>query len=185
MEKAKIREVNKLKRAEMVKIEVNEKSEKIADYILSGEIYKNSASVMLYMPIGNEVKMDKIINRAYLDSKKVVFPVTDEKNNITPHYARRDTQFSTGLYSVQEPDNSETARLDEIDIVIVPGIAFDRKGNRVGFGKGCYDGFLRDVNAVKIGVCYEFQICHKIFADPYDIKMDYIICEKGIIKVNK
>ena len=71
-----------------------------------------------------------------------------------------------------------------MDLIIVPGIVFDVKGNRLGFGKGYYDRFLSpsaNFKAVKIGLAYEFQVVPKIDAQPHDITMDYIITEKRII----
>ena len=90
-----------------------------------------------------------------------------------------------GAFSVYEPDSAELADINEIDVVIVPGVAFDKSGTRIGFGKGCYDRFLKQISSVKIGFCYEFQICDKIIADEHDINMDYLVTEKGLIKCDK
>ena len=86
------------------------------------------------------------------------------------------------MFSVLEPCGTETADIKKIDAVLVPGIAFDKNGARVGFGKGCYDRFLKNVSAIKIGVCYDFQICEKICDEEHDIKMDFLISENGMYK---
>ena len=67
----------------------------------------------------------------------------------------------------------------------MPGIAFDKHGARVGFGKGCYDKFLAKTQAVKVGFCYDFQLCDEIETDKHDILMDYLVSEKGILKIGK
>ena len=68
----------------------------------------------------------------------------------------------------------------DIDIVIVPGVAFDKKYNRMGYGKGYYDRFLKDMTALKIGVCHSFQLVDEIPSEPHDIKMDMIVTEREI-----
>ena len=180
MEKAEIRKQNKMKRAEMSKADARENSSVISELFLNSELYKNAKCIMLYMPLGNEVDTKDITKAAFKDGKKVVLPVTDNKNNIIPYFVKKDTEFQTGAFSVKEPIGTEKANTKEIDLVIVPGIAFDKSGNRIGFGKGCYDGFLKNINAVKVGICYEFQMCDEISADLFDVKMDYVITEKGI-----
>ncbi len=179
--KTEIRKLNKEQRRNMDKYEVEHKSQLAAEYFVASDIYKNSAVIMLYMPLGNETDTSAIINQAFRDGKRVVFPVTDlNSGDITPYYANNNTEFAEGAFSVREPINADIAPAEEIDTVIVPGIAFDRKGARIGFGKGCYDRFLRQFSAVKVGFCYEFQLCDKIYADAHDINMDFLVTENGL-----
>ena len=181
--KNKTRILNKRLRMEMKKTEVELKSHMAAEFFLTSEIYKKSTFIMLYMPIGNETDTSYIIKRAFADGKKLVFPVTDSKSGeITAYCVNVDTGFVKGAFSVYEPDSAELADINEIDVVIVPGVAFDNSGARIGFGKGCYDKFLKRVSAVKVGFCYEFQICDKIVTDEHDINMDYLVTEAGLIK---
>ena len=81
-----------------------------------------------------------------------------------------------------EPQSTDITDMTKTDVVLVPGIAFDKSGARVGFGKGCYDMLLERYSGVKIGVCYDFQICYKIPADTHDVRMDYILTESGLKK---
>jgi len=181
--KNKIRAEFKQKRREMTKDEVFEKSKVASEYFMESSLYKSADVLMLYMPLYNETDTSYIINSAYNDGKKIVFPVTDEKSGeITAFEAENGTSFKKGAFSVNEPIDSVKVQEEEIDTVIVPGIAFTKKGGRVGFGKGCYDRFLKKCNAVKIGFCYEKQICEEFTQDTHDIKMDFLITEKGIIK---
>ena len=178
----KIKELRK----NMAENEVNQKSFFASEFFLKSDFYKNAKCIMLYKRLGNETDTSKIINQAICDKKALVFPVTDEKSGkITPYYADESTEFKLGGFSVSEPKNSEIANPQDIDVVLVPGIAFDKFGARVGFGKGCYDMFLIKTNAVKIGFCYDFQLCDKIPADDHDITMDYIITESGITDCQK
>ena len=180
--KNEIRKKFKEKRIAMEKTEVSEKSRFACEVFLKSEMYKNANVLMLYMPLGNETDTTDIIDRAFADGKKVVFPVTDEESGeIMPCYATAETEFEKGAFSINEPSVLDVADALDIDTVIVPGIAFDKRGGRIGFGKGCYDRLLKKTTAVKIGFCYNFQVCGEICTENHDIKMDYLITENSII----
>ena len=180
--KNEIRKQNKLKRAQMTKKDVVEKSLEASNHLLASEFYRNCKTLMVYMPLGNETDTTKVIKQAYKDGKKVVFPVTDKESGIiTPYYADETTDFVTGAFNVNEPQGGTKAELCDVDAVLVPGIAFDRKGARVGFGKGCYDRLLLKTDAIRIGFCYGFQICDDIPAEDHDIAMDFLVTENGIL----
>ena len=182
MNKCELRRINKEKRRNLFVEEIKEKSEKASEIFLKSDIYKNAKTIMLYYPLGNETDTSYIAKRALNDKKTVVYPITDMKTNeLTAVIADDNTSFSKGGYSVFEPNSDKVIDKNAIDVIIVPGIAFDKKGYRVGFGKGCYDRFLSDVNALKIGFCYSFQIADKILFDEHDICMDYLISEDGLI----
>lgn len=180
--KNEIRKAYKRKRSQMSIDDVTSKSESAAKMFLGSSIYRNCDTIMLYMPLGKETDTRLIAESAFSLGKKVVFPVTDaDSGEITPYYAMKDTEFSTGAFSVSEPCGTNQAQVSHIDVVVVPGIAFSKNGARVGFGKGCYDRLLAKSDAVKVGFCYELQICENIPADEYDIAMDYVVTEKEFI----
>ena len=165
----------------MTKKEVEEKSLLASENFLESEIYKNCRVVMLYMSLGNETDTTKIIKKAYEDGKKVVFPVTDKESGvITPYYADETAVFEKGAFNINEPQNGTKAKLCDIDVILVPGIAFDLKGARIGFGKGCYDRLLKNTDAVKVGFCYDFQVCDSIPAEEHDVTMDFLVTESGV-----
>ena len=178
-----IRQETLKKRREMPPEEVILKSTAAQKAFLESDLYKAARQIMVYMPLGNETDTKMIIKQAFTDGKKLVFPVTGrETGEITPCIADEKTRFVKGNFSVYEPEMPVPADMQDTDIVLVPGVAFDKKGARVGFGKGCYDRLLKKYNVTKAGFCYEHQVWEKIEAEPHDIKMDYIITEKGIFK---
>lgn len=182
MKKEELRKINKQKRKELSLCEVKEKSQKAFKNFINSEVYKNAKVIMLYYPLGNETDTSYIYSQALEDNKTVVFPVTDIKTNeMTAVMADKNTKFSKGGYSVFEPFDKKEIDKQLIDVVIVPGIAFDKKGFRVGFGKGCYDRFLDRTNAIKVGYCYDFQIVETILKDSFDIKLDYLVSESGMV----
>ena len=178
-----IRKQKKEERNLMSKQDVLDKSYSACENFLKSEPYRKSKVLMLYMPLGNETDPSEIIRSAYQDGKKVVFPVTEEKSGlISPRYAQADTSFLKGGFSVMEPVGTRVAEKGEIDTVLVPGIAFDRQGNRIGFGKGCYDQFLCGISAVTVGFCYEFQLCSFLPSEPTDQSLDFIVTEKEMFE---
>ena len=138
---------------------------------------------MIYMPLGNETDTSCILQNALSECKKVVVPVSDTVNtDIIPCTITSDTGFSKGAYSINEPEHCVKADESEIDLVLVPGIAFDKSGGRIGFGKGYYDRFLSKTKAVKVGFCYEFQIVENAYSEKHDVSVDYIVTEKEMYK---
>lgn len=182
--KSQIRKNMKELRKAMEREEVREKSGMAAKHFLECDIYKNSEVMMVYMPIGNETDTEEIIEHAFQDGKRLVLPMTDSKTGIiTPVAFYPDAVFKKGGFSVREPIEPEIVDASEIDTVIVPGIAFDRNGARIGFGKGCYDMLLCRMNAKKVGFCYDFQLWDIIPSDSHDIKMDCIVTERELLEV--
>ena len=91
--------------------------------------------------------------------------------------------FTLGAFSIPEPQDADVFDASEIDLVIVPALAYDRHGTRLGFGRGCYDGFLPRTRAVKVGLCYAFQLADSLPADTHDVPVDYILTEKDLFRV--
>ncbi len=87
-----------------------------------------------------------------------------------------------GAFSIQEPTDSELISVDTIDLLIIPAVGYDRKGNRLGRGKGYYDRLLKDAICPKIGIIYSCQLFDEVPTEQHDIPVDIIITEKEIIK---
>ena len=139
---------------------------------------------MCYMPLKGETDTSYIVKQAFLDGKRVALPVTSgDDATVEAYYIDQDTTFKKGMFDVLEPVCKDKADIGDIDVVIVPGIAFDTNGARIGFGKGCYDRFLEAFSGVKVGYCYGFQIYDNVPCDEYDIMMDYIVSDIGIAKI--
>lgn len=145
----------------------------IADKIRLLPEYKNARTVMLYMPILNEADITALIK----DEKTFLVPVTDGDEIYS---ALVTGEFENGKFNVPEPCTKEAFDKSKIDLVIVPGVAFDKKFNRMGYGKGYYDRFLKDMNVFKIGVCHSFQLIAEISAQEHDVKMDMIVTEDNL-----
>jgi len=135
--------------------------------------FKYADTVLLYWSLPDEVFTHDFI-RKWAAEKTILLPVIcgDEL-----HIGRcADDPFSMdqGMFGVRQP-SAEDILLEDIDIAVIPGVAFDRSMNRLGRGKGYYDRFLEDKKFFKAGLCYDHQFLDIIPADPHDIKMDVVI----------
>lgn len=164
--------------------EVREKSARIQKRLFGFEKYTNAKTVMLYISAFKEPSTLEIIKNALNCGKRVVVPVSDtDAEEIIPSYLDDINDLRKGAYGIPEPKTIKPASAADIDFILIPGLAFDAKGNRLGFGKGYYDKLLRETAAEKTALCYEFQLFDKIPADRHDVPMNTIITEENIYAV--
>lgn len=133
--------------------------------------------VLLYWSMADEVQTHDFVNRWYKD--KVLFlPCVDGDDLVLRQYTGPECLVAGEQFGIGEPTGPIWTDLDAIQIIIVPGVAFDRSGNRMGRGRGFYDRMLKStVGALKIGIAYDFQMLDEIPVEPHDVKMDRIITE--------
>ncbi len=150
---------------------------------LSIEKIQTSSRFMLYVDFRNEVATREIISDLLDLGKEVYLPVTlkYEKKLIPKRiFSLDDLVF--GAYGILEPRiDAPTIDNSLLDVVIVPGSVFDKNGYRTGYGGGYYDRFLESTDALKVGVCFDFQLVDDVFPEEHDKKMDFIITEKNFL----
>lgn len=150
------------------------KSMIIKDKIMNLDIYKNSNCIALYHSMKSEVDTKELIKESLELGKKVVLPRIINKNKMIFIIVNSDTNYEKNSYGVLEPIGEEER---DIDLIICPGVAFDKDNNRLGYGRGYYDKYLKDKDIYKIGICYKEQVVDKIDIDDFDIKMDMIVTD--------
>ncbi len=181
MNKEELRKEMKNLRKNISKEEIYAKSDLICNNLFTLDVIKNAKTVMVYISAFNEVRTQAIIQKLIDDKKRVSAPITNEENkSMNAYYFDDLSRLVKGAYGILEPPMENMCDISKIDVVIVPGIAFDKNGNRMGFGEGYYDRFLADFKGTKIGIGYKFQCENNIIADEYDIAMDYVINEEDI-----
>lgn len=181
MTKNELRELMKAQRRALSADDIKTFSSAITKNVCSLPCFICADTVMIYISSFKEPDTHMLLDYIFAHGKKCVVPVSDTDTfNITPSYIKSADDLKQGAYGIPEPRIINPAAISDIDIALIPGIAFDIHGNRTGFGKGYYDRFLSEFKGVKIGVCYDFQIQTDIPADTHDIKMDFIITEKRI-----
>ncbi|MGI6705387.1 MAG: 5-formyltetrahydrofolate cyclo-ligase [Clostridia bacterium] len=163
------------------------KSKIIGQKLQGMGFYKKAAIIMGYMDFRNEVMMDHILKEAKREGKRILLPicVPRDRSLLIAEVSDFERDLRPGAYGIQEP-RLEHASLQidpkEIDIIIVPGVAFDPKGCRIGYGAGYYDRFLACLSSktLKLGLAFQEQIVSHIPADNHDIAMDIIITDKHV-----
>jgi 5-formyltetrahydrofolate cyclo-ligase len=160
------------------------KSELIAERVFGDPDFIAARTVALYKSLSSEVCTDLIISRALGQGKRVVLPKVFG-DTMRFFEIREGEALQKSSFGVLEPAGEESRYVapGEIDLVLVPGLCFDRGGNRLGFGRGYYDRFLALTEAKTVGLCFDEQLCTAgvIPVDEYDVKMRKIITEKESI----
>lgn len=147
--------------------------EKTAAFIMADNI-------MMYHSLPDEVSTHSFLKK-WADKKRFFLPRVNGVNlEILPY---EESRLELGSFHIEEPTGNDMVSPDEIELIVVPGVAYDRKGNRLGRGKGFYDRLLSESRAAKIGVGYEFQLVDFIPAEPHDIAMDMVITPGNIIRI--
>ncbi len=146
----------------------------ICKKVMQLEQIKSSQTILIYNSLPDEVQTSLLFTLKE-EGKRIVLPVVTGDILILKEYI--PGKLSVGYMNILEPTQEETIDPNEIDLAIIPGIAFDKECNRLGRGKGYYDKLLPYTNCPKIGICYQFQVVDNIPTDVNDIKMDMVITD--------
>lgn len=153
-------------------------SKTICNEILSMPIFLSSHTLLLYYPLNDEVDVFPIIDNAYKNGKTVLLPKV-VGDDLDLHIYKGVESLERGAFGILEPTGEVFFDYDNVDVAIIPGMAFDHSNHRLGRGKGYYDRLLpRLKNAYKIGVCFPFQFLNEIPSEAHDVVMDYVECGK-------
>lgn len=157
-----------------------EASRAIFTHLTALAVYQNARTVLAYYGFGSEVQTDAIVRHAITTGKTLLLPVTDTVAEVMhPAVLSSPDALVRGGYGICEPADT-TPYTGSIDLVLVPGLVFHRRGARIGYGKGYYDKFLSGRAPVcKVGLAYQCQICAENFGEPHDVRLDWIVTEKG------
>ena len=146
----------------------------IFNKIINLEEYKQSKLVLTYVSLRDEVDTIKLIKHSLENGKQIAVPKC-EGDNIVFYYINSLEDLEEASFGILEPKTNKMVTEFNNSICIVPGVAFDKENNRIGYGRGFYDRFLRNYHRIKIGLSYKECICDKIDVDENDVKMDKVI----------
>jgi len=138
--------------------------------------FRQAKTVLLYYSLPDELPTHDFIKQ-WAAQKNILLPVVNDADLLLRRYTA-ESEICTGAFQIGEPQGETFTRLSEIDLVIVPGRAFDRAGHRLGRGKGYYDRFLSLPalsRTYRLGLCYPFQILEQIPSEPHDILMHEVL----------
>ncbi len=142
--------------------------------IEENEIFQQAKTVMAYWSMDDEVFTHDFVQR-WAQHKNIILPVVNGDMLELKKYSGIENLVSGDRFGIPEPKGELFSKIEDIDLIIVPGIAFDKDGNRMGRGKAYYDKLLRTSKAYKLGICFPFQIFDSIPYDELDVRMDLVI----------
>lgn len=158
---------------------------KIIESFKKEDSYKKARGIFIYIGFGSEINTKVIIEDALKKGKEVYVPKVKGKEMLLIKIDSLEN-LVTSSYGILEPiGDNNNFDVDKLDLLVMPGVAFDNSGNRIGYGGGYYDRFLEKnkTNAEKIALAYEFQILNLINNEKHDVKVDKIITEERIINI--
>ena len=175
MNKKELRKAIRERKRAMTELEIQQKSEALCRLFLESVEYRNARSIYGYLPYNQEVRTVPMLEQALRDGKRVAVPkcYEDEMRFI---WMEDLSQVEKGYAGIPEPVADEPVADDETALVLMPGMAFDPQGHRIGYGGGFYDKFLaREVNHPTLALCYDFQMVEYLETEEFDIPVDKVL----------
>ena len=169
------------KRKSLSEDEVISLSSLICEEVKKIDIEFFGTTVFAYKSFQNEIETQELIEYFLSNNVRVCVPVIIDHNEIIAKTVQPTCNYCVNSFGILEPEMTDVVTMEDINTILVPGIAFDLDLNRIGFGKGYYDNFLSKCFGKKIALAYDFQVMKSIPSEDHDIKMDMIITEKRII----
>lgn len=188
MEKKFIRQKMIEERNSLTSLEVQGKSHEVAQLFLALPEYKKATTILTYLATRNEIETTTLIKNSWLQHKDILVPICQPSDkSIIPSKLVSFTDIITGHWNIPEPrpETIQPVSSSKIDLVVLPGMAFDLQGNRIGYGAGYFDRFLLKIPAdcPKIALTYDFQVVQSIVPEKHDIPVDIIVTESRIIRI--
>ncbi len=180
MEKTHIRKKINTMRRMLSEAERLSAAEEVFSRLEQTAAFLMADKVLMYHSLPDELSTHSFL-RKWGSRKHFFLPRVNGVNlDILPY---EESRLELGSFHIEEPTGHDTVDPSEIELIVVPAVAYDRRGNRLGRGKGFYDRLLGDVKATKIGVGYEFQLLDELPAEPHDVPMDMIITQSTTIVI--
>lgn len=183
-DKKRMRELLAQKRRLLSKEDIAEQSSKVVAAVEQMPSFQSAKTVLIYYPTHNEVDLLSLIKR-YKKEKIFLFPVVHRKTMTACPY-EGNAKMHRGKFNIPEPTTEPY--VGDIDLILVPGVGFDKRGNRLGRGGGYYDKFITRLGrkTLLVGVGYDFQLVEEVPANRWDKRLDYVVTpSNGTIKTKR
>ena len=175
MDKKELRRYIREKKRAMTETEIEEKSRRLGELFLATEAYRKADTIYGYLPYNQEVRTVPMLEQALRDGKRVAVPKCygDEMRFI---YLTDLTRVAKGYAGIPDPVEDGPVAHDRTALVLMPGLAFDREGHRIGYGGGFYDKYLSaEPGHPTLALCYDFQMLPELETEEYDIPVDCVL----------
>lgn len=136
-----------------------------------------ASNILMYHSLPDELSTHAFLDKWHTRKHFFLPRVNGVNLDILPY---DQSHLHLGAFAIEEPDGDDVCSIDDIEMVVVPGVAYDHAGNRVGRGKGFYDRLLNDTKAIKMGVAYDFQMVDELESEPHDVRVDYVVTDHAI-----
>ena len=160
------------------------RSKIIAEKFFNTAYYINSNNILIYYPFRSEIEVTIIIRQALKNKKNIILPRVHNQELKLFYVDNLKKQLERGAHGIMEPTTNlcRPAKISDIDLVIIPGVVFDKNLNRLGYGGGFYDRLLPLIPAgvKKIALCFDIQVVDSIPVSEHDIKVDLLITDTSI-----
>jgi len=190
MEKQEIRELIRRKRIDLSAEWIAEASDKIRDRVMEISWFREARNVGCYLSVAGEVGTAGLVAECRALEKTIMVPAwNEEKNRYSMTLLKGDMDLSGGRYGINEPSVKEWCSELDLDVLLVPGLAFDRKGWRVGHGGGCYDRLISIARGdgskpgfKAVGLAFDFQVLSDVPFSEHDERVDFIVTKNELIE---
>lgn len=175
MDKKELRKAIRLKKKAMTQEEIESRSARLGELFRQSQPYKEAESIYFYLPYNQEVRTVPMLLQALKDGKKVAVPKVygEEMKFIS---IKDLSQIADGYMGIPEPTVDEPVARDTHALILMPGLAFDRDGHRIGYGGGFYDKFLAaEPEHPTVALCYDFQMLSHVETEEFDIPVDLVL----------
>jgi 5-formyltetrahydrofolate cyclo-ligase len=175
MDKKELRAMIRAQKRAMTEQEIESKSKRLTELFLATDAYRQAKTIYGYLPYNQEVRTEALLEQALRDGKRVAVPKCygDEMRFI---YLDDLSKVEKGYCGIPEPVDDEPVGDDPTALVLMPGLAFDEEGHRIGYGGGFYDKFLmQEPEHPTLALCYDFQMLPELHTEEFDIPVDRVI----------
>lgn len=177
MEKAEIRKMVRGFKKEVSLEEKKRRSLPIMEKVEQLDAFQRAKTILLYWSMDDEVYTQDFVRQWY-EQKCLLLPCVDGDDLLLRQYTGIESMQLGPQFGIPEPVGPVFEQLDKVEMIVVPGVAFDRQRNRMGRGRGFYDRLLKSTpNAIKVGVAFDFQIFDSIPVETFDVPMDVVVTE--------
>ena len=178
-ERDELRVQIKLRRQQESMLNVLEMSARIGERIIAMPEYRKAQRIFCYYALPMEVQTAGLIREMLREGKEVYLPVTNKDHTMKAVRLRSPEAVHKGAFRVMEPDGTDEIDPSELDLILTPGLAFDRAGGRIGYGAGCFDRFLPRCRGLIVGLALEMQMVDQVPMEPHDVYMHRVVTEKA------
>jgi 5-formyltetrahydrofolate cyclo-ligase len=172
-------------RQEMTPKEVTERSLRIQGYVLASMAFSQSSVIALYQSIRNEVQTDLLFEEGLRRGKTLLYPKVDpKKQRINFRCVTARDQLAPGAFGILEPISDSVDEAPSVELIVIPCLGVDRLGNRLGYGGGYYDRWLKWKNPFRLGLVYSFQRVDRLPAEEGDFSLNAVVTEQEWMEIN-